>query len=174
MTQSSFLALAFIVITAILIYVSVRRGPAEDGDREEKADGLMRSKLEMGGGGGEGEGGGEGGGEHDPDAAVEREVVSLEEYERQALALEAAGQLAGRIAHNLNNLLMGIMGHCEMLISRTRRGSPAHRDLEEIKKKILHAGDLTRRLQALSRRHGAAPARRDPPTVAKPLPDRNL
>ena len=168
MTQSSFLALAFIVITAILIYVSVRRGPAGDGDREERADGLMSSKLELGGG----EGGG--GGEHDPDAAVEREVVSLEEYERQALALEAAGQLAGRIAHNLNNLLMGIMGHCEMLISRTRRGSPAHRDLEEIKKKILHAGDLTRRLQALSRRHGAAPARRDPPTVAKPLPDRNL
>lgn len=166
MTQSSFLALAFIVITAILIYVSVRRGPAGDGDREERADGLMPSKLELGGGGA--------GGEHDPDAAVEREVVSLEEYERQALALEAAGQLAGRIAHNLNNLLMGIMGHCEMLISRTRRGSPAHRDLEEIKKKILHAGDLTRRLQALSRRHGAAPARRDPPTVAKPLPDRNL
>lgn len=162
MTQSSFLALAFIVITAILIYVSVRRGPAGDGDREERADGLMPSKLELGGG------------ERDPDAAVEREVVSLEEYERQALALEAAGQLAGRIAHNLNNLLMGIMGHCEMLISRTRRGSPAHRDLEEIKKKILHAGDLTRRLQALSRRHGAAPARRDPPTVAKPLPDRNL
>ena len=164
MTQSSFLALAFIVITAILIYVSVRRGPAGDGDREERADGLMRSKLELGGRGGE----------HDPDAAVEREVVSLEEYERQALALEAAGQLAGRIAHNLNNLLMGIMGHCEMLISQTRRGSPGHRDLEEIKKKILHAGDLTRRLQALSRRHGAAPARRDPPTVAKPLPDRNL
>lgn len=162
MTQSSFLALAFIVITAILIYVSVRRGPAGDGDREERADGLMPSKLELGGG------------EHDPDAAVEREVVSLEEYERQALALEAAGQLAGRIAHNLNNLLMGIMGHCEMLISQTRRGSPGHRDLEEIKKKILHAGDLTRRLQALSRRHGAAPARRDPPTVAKPLPDRNL
>ena len=161
MTQSSFLALAFILITAILIYVSVRRGPARDGDREERADGLMPPKLERGEGGG--------GGEREV-----AEVVSLEEYQRQALALEAAGQLAGRIAHNLNNLLMGIMGHCELLISQTRRGSPAHRDLEEIKKKILHAGDLTRRLQALSRRHGAAPARRDPPTVAKPLPDRNL
>lgn len=69
------------------------------------------------------------------------------EHSRQA-RLECLGVLAGGLAHQFNNLLLGILGHSELL-ARQCTDPLAHEQLEPIRDSALKARDLTREVLGL-------------------------
>jgi PAS domain S-box-containing protein len=76
----------------------------------------------------------------------------LEEQFLQAQKMEAVGQLAGGIAHDLNNLLTAISGYGELAMAKLHAGDPLRHDIEEIRKAGGRAASLTRQLLAFSRK----------------------
>jgi signal transduction histidine kinase/CheY-like chemotaxis protein len=87
--------------------------------------------------------------------AHHREVVrrqQAEEMLRQRQKLEAIGHLAGGVAHDFNNILTVIFGHCEMLASRFRGDRAVQREIEEMSKVAERGASLARQLLAFGRR----------------------
>jgi two-component system cell cycle sensor histidine kinase/response regulator CckA len=76
----------------------------------------------------------------------------LEEQIRRVQKLEAIGQLAGGVAHEFNNLLMGIGGCAQMLLAEAEPGSGAARDLGRIRELTKRGAGLTKDLLLFSRR----------------------
>ena len=80
------------------------------------------------------------------------EKTALQEQLRQSQKMEAVGQLAGGVAHDFNNILMGIMGHAELLLEEMPHGSSQAEALRLIINASTRAGDLTRQLLSFSRK----------------------
>jgi len=80
------------------------------------------------------------------------ELKCLEQQLCEAARMESVGRLAGGVAHDFNNLLTGIMGYAQILSAQFEEGTPARRDLGEIRKLGERAATLTRQLLAFSRR----------------------
>ena len=80
---------------------------------------------------------------------------------RQALAhaqrLEAVGRLAGGVSHDFNNLLTGILGYCDLLLTSMPEGSPYRPDVQKIQAVAQRASSLTRQLLAFSRKQPMRP-----------------
>ncbi len=76
----------------------------------------------------------------------------LEEQLRQSQKLEAIGQLAGGIAHDLNNALTAIAGYTELALGALSPDHPARPDVHEIRRAAERAESVTRQLLAFSRR----------------------
>lgn len=98
----------------------------------------------------------------DPGGAIEHYVVAirdvseqveLEQHVRQAQKMDAVGRLAGGVAHDFNNILQSILGFSGILMSELEEGSSQYEDVSEIRKAARRAGDLTRQLLTLSRKH---------------------
>lgn len=79
------------------------------------------------------------------------EVRALESKLLQACKMETIGHMAGSVAHDFNNFLFPILGHCEMLMMDTPPGDPVHEQLEAIRSSALRAGDLVSRILTFSR-----------------------
>lgn len=76
-----------------------------------------------------------------------------EELLRQSQKMEAIGQLAGGIAHDLNNVLSAIMGAAEILIlPQNGLNENNIRYVEMITKSAIRASDLIKKLLAFSRK----------------------
>ena len=75
------------------------------------------------------------------------ELMRTEEQLRQALKMEAVGQLTGGLAHDFNNLLTGISGALEMLQLRVGQGR-----VNELDRYVTAAQGATRRAAALTHR----------------------
>ncbi len=75
----------------------------------------------------------------------------MEEQLRQAMKMEAIGQLAGGVAHDFNNILAVILANAEMVIEDTGPDSGSHEDLLEIEAAAMRAAALTRQLLTFSR-----------------------
>jgi signal transduction histidine kinase len=73
--------------------------------------------------------------------------------------LESLGVLAGGIAHDLANLLTGVLGHAELALLQLPLDSPARPHLEQAMEGAHRGGDLTHQLLAYA---GRAEARREP------------
>ena len=67
----------------------------------------------------------------------------LEEQLRQAQKMEAVGRLAGGIAHDFNNLLTAIMGHADLVLSRSDLPREAREDIREIEDAAQAGRDVT-------------------------------
>jgi CheY-like chemotaxis protein len=65
--------------------------------------------------------------------------------------MEALGTLAGGIAHNFNNLLMGIMGNASLMLYETDRNSRNYERLENIERLVDSGSKLTRQLLGYAR-----------------------
>jgi signal transduction histidine kinase/ActR/RegA family two-component response regulator len=84
-----------------------------------------------------------------------RSEVALRESEEQlrhSQKMEAVGTLAGGVAHDFNNILTGILGHAELLKSKSKPGDTAYRAAEIIEKAGRRAADLTRQLLGFARK----------------------
>ena len=84
---------------------------------------------------------------------TERE--KLEAQLRQALKMEAVGQLTGGVAHDFNNLLAIIGGNAEL--AKRRPADDTTRQMDNILRATERGVALTRQLLSFSRRHVATP-----------------
>ncbi|UCG66550.1 MAG: PAS domain S-box protein [Deltaproteobacteria bacterium] len=75
----------------------------------------------------------------------------LEAQLQQAQKMEALGTLAGGIAHNFNNLLMGIMGNASLMVSETDFAHPNYEKLKNIEKLVDSGSKLTQQLLGYAR-----------------------
>ena len=74
--------------------------------------------------------------------------------------MESVGRLAGGVAHEFNNLLQVVLGHCDLLLEDAGEG--ATRDsLREIREAASQSAALVQQLLAFARRQTAAPRRLD-------------
>lgn len=82
-----------------------------------------------------------------------------QERRRQASTMEAVRQLAGGLAHDLNNLLTTIVGRSQIVARTLAPASPVREDVMQIEQAGAAASRLSRGLLALSRREPLDPER---------------
>ena len=83
---------------------------------------------------------------------VEAEKKRLEAKLQQAQKMEAIGTLAGGVAHDLNNILSGIVSYPELLLMDTPENSPLRAPLLTIKQSGEKAATIVQDLLTLARR----------------------
>ncbi len=76
----------------------------------------------------------------------------LESQLRQAQKMESIGQLAAGVAHDFNNILTVIQGHCGLLLEQREGSIPPQDSLREISAAAARAATLTRHLLMFSRK----------------------
>ncbi len=81
----------------------------------------------------------------------------MEEQLRQSQKMEAIGQLAGGVAHDFNNILTAIYGHCSILQMKMGKDAPFRSDIDQIYAAAERAANLTRSLLAFSRKQIMSP-----------------
>jgi signal transduction histidine kinase len=86
------------------------------------------------------------------------EEAKLKRQVAQATKMQAVGQLAGGVAHDFNNILTAIIGHCDLMLMRHTPGDSDYDDIQQIKSNSNRAAGLTRQLARLLAPADAAPA----------------
>ncbi len=84
--------------------------------------------------------------------ALEKEKKELEERLGRSQKMEALGLLAGGVAHDLNNILSGIVTYPELLAMDLEPDDPLRKSLEIIQSSGLKAAGIVQDLLTLSRR----------------------
>lgn len=85
------------------------------------------------------------------------EEAKLKRQVAQATKMQAVGQLAGGVAHDFNNVLTAIIGHCDLMLLRHSPGDSDYDDIQQIKNNSSRAASLTRQLLAFSRQQTLRP-----------------
>ena len=85
------------------------------------------------------------------------EESRLKRQVAQATKMQAVGQLAGGVAHDFNNILTAIIGHCDLMLMRHTPGDSDYEDIQQIKANSNRAASLTRQLLAFSRQQTLRP-----------------
>ncbi|MFW2852326.1 response regulator [Sphingomonas sp. TX0543] len=75
----------------------------------------------------------------------------------QATKMQAVGQLAGGVAHDFNNILTAILGHCDLMLMRHSPGDSDYDDIQQVRSNSNRAAGLTRQLLAFSRQQTLRP-----------------
>jgi PAS domain S-box-containing protein len=103
----------------------------------------------------------------EPDGRVLQAVCVMTDVTRQRAAearlqqaqrLEAAGQLAGGIAHEINNMMTVVLGLAEFMVRSGELSDPHQRDMGEVTKAANRAAEMARQLLAFTRRQVLHPA----------------
>ena len=80
------------------------------------------------------------------------ERKQTEERLQEVVRLEAIGRLAGGIAHDLNNMLVAIMGFSDLLSRTFEPDDPRREDVDQINRAATQSANLTQQLLAFARR----------------------
>lgn len=83
---------------------------------------------------------------------AEEEKISLEARLQRARKMEAIGTLAGGVAHDLNNVLGGIVGYPELLMLQLPENSPLRKPLLTMQQSGQKAAAIVQDLLTLARR----------------------
>ena len=75
----------------------------------------------------------------------------LEQQIIQAQKMEAIGKLAGGVAHDFNNILMGIQGNASLMLMDVSPAHPYHQRLSRIEEHVARGTRLTRQLLGFAR-----------------------
>jgi len=81
----------------------------------------------------------------------------LQEALAHSQQLDTVGQLAGGMAHDLNNLLSVVIGMCEIAVNHLDHTAEAKRNLSEAHRAGQRAAEIARQLLEFSRRREVAP-----------------
>ncbi|MFC2951277.1 ATP-binding protein [Marinicaulis aureus] len=76
----------------------------------------------------------------------------MEEEYAQDQKLRGIGELASKVAHDFNNYLQVVIGHCDRLMLKHPAGDPAYADLVQIQENAQRAANTTKQLLAFSRK----------------------
>jgi signal transduction histidine kinase/ActR/RegA family two-component response regulator len=79
------------------------------------------------------------------------ERARAEEEERRRQRIEAAGKLAGGVAHEVNNMMTAVLGFTDMALRHLEPGHPAAADLREVLKAGGRTARITQQLLAFTR-----------------------
>lgn len=85
------------------------------------------------------------------------EETKLKSQVAQATKMQAVGQLAGGVAHDFNNILTAIIGHCDLMLLRHAPGDSDYDDIQQVRNNSNRAAGLTRQLLAFSRQQTLRP-----------------
>ncbi|MEL6767882.1 MAG: response regulator [Pseudomonadota bacterium] len=85
------------------------------------------------------------------------ELQALQDKYAQSQKMEAVGKLAGGVAHDFNNLITAINGHCDLLLLGKDATQPEYSDLMQIRQNANRAAALVRQLLAFSRKQTLNP-----------------
>ena len=77
---------------------------------------------------------------------AEEEKTALESQLQQALRMKSIGTLAGGMAHNFNNLLMGILGNVSLMLLNMTPEHQHYKNLKVIQKLVKSGSELTKQL----------------------------
>ncbi|MEM7668836.1 MAG: ATP-binding protein, partial [Pseudomonadota bacterium] len=85
------------------------------------------------------------------------ELRNLEDRFAQSQKMEAIGKLAGGVAHDFNNVLTAIRGHCDFVLMNREETDPDYDDLMQILQNSNRAANMVRHLLAFSRQQTLQP-----------------
>ncbi|MGL4312898.1 MAG: response regulator, partial [Sphingomonas sp.] len=83
--------------------------------------------------------------------------TQLQREVAQASKMQPIGQLAGGVAHDFNNILTAIIGHCDLMLMRHSPGDSDYDDIQQVKANANRAASVTRQLLAFSRQQTLRP-----------------
>ena len=83
---------------------------------------------------------------------AEHDKRQLEDKLARSQKMESLGLLAGGVAHDLNNVLSGVVGYPDLLLSQLPPGSPLSRPLQRIQESGQKAAAIVQDLLTLARR----------------------
>ena len=83
---------------------------------------------------------------------AEEEKKRLEAQLQQAQRMESIGTLAGGIAHNFNNILMGIIGNVSLVLDEIDTNHPNYITLKNIEEQVKSGSKLTHQLLGYARK----------------------
>ena len=89
---------------------------------------------------------------------AERALEESEEQLMRAQKLEAVGRVAGGLAHDINNYLAAIRGHCELVRRKRPEGDPVAGKMDAVIRTVIKASSLIDRLLAFSQKQAVEPA----------------
>jgi PAS domain S-box-containing protein len=80
-----------------------------------------------------------------------REIKRLQNQVHQSQKMEAIGLMAGGVAHDLNNILSGIVTYPELLLMDLPEGSPLRKPIKTIQESGMRAADVVADLLTVAR-----------------------
>ncbi|NTW52625.1 MAG: PAS domain-containing protein [Chlorobiaceae bacterium] len=87
----------------------------------------------------------------------EQEREKLQSQLHQSQKMELIGQLAGGIAHDINNVLTSILGHTELVLDDINNTGPFAESLQQVHNSAIRAAHLIHQLLAFARKQTMVP-----------------